>query len=93
MSHDTHHTRKLKTMTTLTITTGLSSTIKSAQSKKCRMLQKVRANEMHVKVAIAIMNADHLLSTVMTQKDIEDAAAGLKPSRGRSGSIELTIVI
>lgn len=62
--------------------TGESTTIKSAQSKKCRMLAKVRSGEMHPKVAKKICEVDYLLSTVCSEKDIDNAEAGLSPKRG-----------
>lgn len=81
-------------MSTVIVKTGLSSTVKSAQSKKCRLLKSVRENEMNPKVAKAIRNADPMLSSVLTEAEIDNAKLGLKPSRGSSrGSIELEVEI
>jgi hypothetical protein len=78
-------------MSIITISTGQSTTVKSAQSKKCRLLQKVALHTVHVKVAIAIMHADQLLSTVMTELDVHNAALGLRPLRTRNDLQTLTI--
>jgi hypothetical protein len=77
---------------TVTITTGLSTTVKSAQSKKCRLLAKVR-DGLNPKIAKAIRNADTLLGSVMTDADIDAAAAGLKPARGRTGGVSIEVEI
>jgi hypothetical protein len=79
---------------TITITTGISTTKKSAQSKKCRLLEKVR-NGLNPKIAIAILKADSLLGSVMTETDVLDAVSGLKPKRGGNGggTIKLEIEV
>lgn len=85
-------------MTTLTINTGISTTLKSAQSKKCRLLQKVANHSLHsepkyiVKIAIAIKNADPLLSSVLTDDQIKSAfESGSRPGRGHGGSNRIQI--
>ena len=76
------------------ITTGISTTVKSAQSKKCRMLIKVRTGEMHPKVANAIRNVDPMLADVMTEADIQNAFEGNKPTRGGGkGGIKISVEI
>jgi hypothetical protein len=78
----------------INVTTGLSTTVKSAQSKKCRMLSKVRNGQMNAKVALAIRDVDPMLADVMTEADVLNAAAGLMPSRGGGhAGIKLTIEI
>lgn len=77
----------------VTITTCQSTTLKSAQSKKCRLLKKVRLNEIHYKVAIAIMNADKMLSEIMTEDDINNSRLGLQVVRNRSTATVLEIEI
>lgn len=84
---------RLKVMI-VTITTGISTTIKSAQSKKCRLLEKVRNGSVDPKVAIAIRNVDDLLASVMSEADVNNASLGLKPNRGGGkGGIKLTVEI
>ena len=76
----------------VSISTGISTTVKSAQSKKCRMLAKVRAGTMHAKVAMAILTVDPMLAGVCTNADIEAAKDGTRPSRGGGKSgIKLTV--
>jgi hypothetical protein len=52
------------------ITTGISTTKKSAQSKKCRLLSKVASHELNFKIALAIRSADSLLASVLTDDEI-----------------------
>ena len=76
------------------ITTGISTTVKSAQSKKCRLLEKVRLGTVHPKVAIAIRNVDPMLADVMSEADVLNAEAGLKPNRGGGkGGIKISVEI
>lgn len=76
------------------ITTGISTTIKSAQSKKCRLLEKVRNGSVDYRVAMAIRNVDDMLADVMSEADILNAKNGLKPNRGGGkGGIKLTVEI
>lgn len=76
-------------MATVTISTGLSSNKKSAQSKKCRLLNKVHEG-LNPKIALAIRTADPMLATVMSVEDVTNAALGLKSSR-TSQMIKFTI--
>lgn len=79
-------------MSTVIINTGISTTQKSAQSKKCRLLKKVRDGAMNPKVAIAIRNVDELLAVELTEAEIWSAHAGEKPSRGSGrGSIKIEV--
>jgi len=57
------------------------------------MLLKVRNFEMNPKVAKAIRLADTLLGQVCTEAEIDAAAAGFKPSRGRGAGITLSVEI
>lgn len=87
-------------MTTLTISTGVSTTLKSAQSKKCRLLQKVANHSLHsepkyiVKIAIAIKNADALLASILTDDQIKSAfESESRPGRGSNGSNKIQITL
>lgn len=53
-----------------------STTVKSAQSKKCRMLAALRLKTMTLKLAIVKYNHDPLLQTVCTTDELLAAAAG-----------------
>ena len=48
---------------------------------------------MHVKIAEAIMGMDPMLAAILTVEDISNAAAGMKPKHGRSGSVSMSIEI
>lgn len=61
-----------------------STTIKSAQSKKCNLLKKLRNEPTYLKVAIAIVKHDKLLSQVCTIDELKSAAAGNPSTRKRS---------
>lgn len=61
-----------------------STTIKSAQSKKCNLLKKLRTDPTYLKFAIAIVKHDKLLSTVCTVEELKSAAAGNPSTRKRS---------
>ena len=78
-------------MSTITIKTSVSSNLKSAQSKKCRLLKDVRSKAMHVKVAKAILSADPMLQTILTPENIDDAASGKLVGRSRGASITITV--
>lgn len=73
------------------IQTGLSTTRKSAQSKKCHLLDKLRTDKIHLKVALAIRAADPLLAQVCSIQDITDAANKLKPKKSRNNLITLNV--
>lgn len=78
---------------TVTITTGLSTTKKSAQSKKCRLLSKVR-DGMNPKVAAAIRKADPMLADVLTEDEIAAAVRGERKGRGgNSGTVQLEVEV
>ena len=70
-----------------TFTTGISTTVKSAQSKKCRMLAKVASHELHYKIALAFCKADQLLGQVCSEADVMAAWNNQsRPGKGKSGS-------
>lgn len=56
----------------ITIQTSKSSTLKSAQSKKCNLLKKLAAHTTQPKVALAILAYDPLLQTILTPAEILD---------------------
>lgn len=86
-------------MATIEITTGISTTKKSAQSKKCRLLAKVAARTVNYKVALAIRSVDPLLADVMSEAEVRSAwDTGLRKRSSAGGSksssaIKLTIEI
>jgi hypothetical protein len=81
-----------RTMKTIKITTGISTTKKSAQSKKCRLLAKVSTHETHYRIALAIRLADQLLSEVMSEDEVRNAWDNqVRSGRGRNNSARITI--
>lgn len=59
-----------------TIKLYASTTVKSAQSKKCRLLAALRDKSCSLKLAMLKLKHDQLLQTVCTVEEIEAAAAG-----------------
>jgi len=84
----------------VTVSTGLSSTKDSAQSKNCRLKAKVAAHEVRWEVAVAICKMDDLLFAEYG-RDAEKCKAELKavyetgqrPGRGKKGSVSVEIEI
>ena len=80
-----------ETSRVVTITTGISTTKKSAQSKKCRLLADVRSGKTHPKIAKAVRAADPMLADVMTEAEVDAAARGERPGRGGKGGGSVTL--
>lgn len=80
-------------MSKIIVKTGISSTTKSAASKKSRMLKQLREAGMKLAVAKAIRNADQLLAECCTEEELTAAANGLTPTRGGKNSITLEVEI
>jgi len=62
----------------------VSTTKKSAQSKKCRLLAKVTAGTVSREQAQAVIDQDPLLGEVLQPHELAQAAAGLRPGLGRT---------
>lgn len=80
-------------MAKITVSTGISTTQKSAQSKKCRMLQKVANKQLHPKIAEAWLKLDPMLGAECTIEEIAAAVTGTRPGRGSKGTVSIEIEI
>lgn len=82
----------------IVIKTGISSTKKSAESKKCNWLKKiseVKSKEERVKlgkILKAIKSRDLLLGEVLTDAEVDEVVvSGERPGRGKSGGLRIEI--
>lgn len=73
------------------ITKTGSSTLKSAQSKKCNLLKLVRNDPSQLKLALIKLKNDELLMTILSADDLRDASNGLIPSRTGRASIKIDL--
>lgn len=84
----------------ITVSTGMSTTKKSAESKKCRSLEKISLEsnkELRVrmgKILKAIKGVDKLLGSVLTDAEIDNVVlTGTRPGRGKSGGVSVTVEV
>lgn len=82
------------------VSTGLSSTKDSAQSKNCRLKAKVAGHEVRWEVAAAIVQMDDLLfaeygrDKARAAKELKEVyETGRRPGRGKKGSVSVEIEI
>ena len=85
-------------MAKVTVSTGLSTTKDSAQSKNCRMKAKVASHEMRWEIAVAICQMDDLLfaeygrDIVKCRSELKSVyETGQRPGRGKKGSVSIEI--
>jgi hypothetical protein len=75
------------TTKTVSVVVGTSSNLKSAQSKKCRLLAGVRNGTVPVAVAKVKLQHDPLLQTILKPSDIDDAKSGKTVTRSKSTNV------
>lgn len=62
---------------------GASTNKKSAQVKKCNMIASLAQGKLSVNEAKEWLAQDYLLASITTLEEIEKAANGIRPGRGR----------
>jgi hypothetical protein len=84
----------------VTISTGISTTKDSAQSKKCRLMAKVSRREMRWEVGVAIVKMDGLLfdewkrDEGKLKEDMKNCYDKMvRVGRGKKGSVSVEIEI
>lgn len=75
------------------INSGVSNGKESAQSKKSRLLKKVREGVVDYRVALKMREVDEWLGKVMSVEDVMDAKEGKLVKRGGGGSGVIRLVI
>jgi hypothetical protein len=68
-----------------------STTDKSAQSKKCNLLKRLRTEPSYLKIALVILANDKLLAKHCTADELKAAAAGLPSTRKRSNGLVVNV--